>query len=136
MKLPSDKRVLVVDDDEIMRNTISQILINFDIKDISQAPDVATAKQILQSYYDNEKPFHLVLCDHHMPNNTGLDLINHIRMNLRYKEVPYITITSDAQRTVVLPYISAGADSFIVKPVKDADLYEKILQVWKKRKVM
>lgn len=136
MKFPSDKRVLVVDDDEIMRNTISQILTGFDIKDISQAPDVATAKQIMQEAFDKEKPIHLILCDHHMPGNTGLDFITHVRMNLRYKEVPYITVTSDAQRTVVLPYISAGADSFIVKPVKDADLYEKITQVWKKRKVI
>lgn len=136
MKLPADKRVLVVDDDELMRNSISQILNSFDIKNIVQAPDVPTAKQIVQDAYNSEKPFDLILCDHHMPNSTGLEFLSFIRINLRYKETPYITITSDSQRTVVLPYISAGADSFIVKPVKDTDLYEKIVQVWKKRKVI
>lgn len=136
MKLPGDKRILVVDDDAIMRNTISQILNKFDLTQIVQAPDVPTAKQVVQDAYNSEKPFDLILCDHHMPNSTGLEFLSFIRINLRYKETPYITITSDSQRAVVLPYISAGADSFIVKPVKDTDLYEKIVQVWKKRKVL
>ena len=71
-----------------------------------------------------------------MPGNTGLDFITYLRSSLKFKEISYITITSDSQLPVVLPYLSAGADSFIVKPIVEKDLYAKIVQVWTKNRVL
>ena len=134
--LPLGKKILVVDDDAQMREAISSILIKIGFKKIVTAESAADAKQLLTKAYDEKDPFDLVLSDHHMPGNTGLDFISYVRASLRFKDLGFITITSDAQRSVVLPHISAGADAYIVKPVNEKDLQAKITQVWTKRGVI
>ncbi len=133
---PADKKVLIVDDDKLMRDTLQSIVTKFGLKKIIAVDNVNDAKRLLVAAHDENDPFHLVLCDHHMPGNSGLDFINYVRMSLRFRELPFITITSDSQRSVILPYISAGSDSFIVKPVNDIDLQNKITQVWTKRGII
>ncbi len=133
MKFKDDKKVLIVDDDPQMRETLTSYMRKFGLVKIFEAPDVNEAKRLLVESVTSGEPFHLVLCDHHMDQHTGLDFISYIRMSLRFSDVPFITVTSDSSRPVVLPYISAGADSFIVKPVIEKDLYNKIAQVWTKR---
>lgn len=89
------------------------------------------AQNILQQSFKMNNPIHLILCDHHMPGKTGHDLIHFVRTNMIFRDVGYITVTSDARREVIVPYISAGADSFIVKPVNPDELKTKITQVLK-----
>jgi two-component system, chemotaxis family, chemotaxis protein CheY len=134
--LPADKRVLVVDDDRQIRHILKSMLIKLGIKKISAAENVDEAKKFLQEAEIENDPYNLILCDHNMPGVSGLDFIVYLRQSLKYKEIPFITITSDSSRTVVLPYITAGSDSFIVKPPVEKDLLAKITQVWTKKGLM
>lgn len=134
--LPLDKKILLVDDDATIRGTLKSSLLKFGFKHISEADDVVTAKKLLLTSYDENNTFDLILCDHHMPGNTGLDFITYLRSSIKFREIAFITITSDAQRSVVLPYLSAGSDSFIVKPFNEEDLQSKIIQVWTKRGII
>ena len=131
MKLPPNKQVLIVDDSKEMREHLISILNSLGVTKIVQAESVDKAKETLVAHYDNGGIFDLILCDHHMPGNVGTHFINFVRKDNKFSSISYITITSDSQRSVVLPYISAGADSFIVKPVSAEDLYNKISRVWK-----
>lgn len=133
MKFFEDKKVLVVDDDDDLRKEVVSILQALNFKKILDVNSVTKAKEIMLEAFNEAEPIDLILCDHHMPNNTGLQFISYIRMSLKFKNVSFITITSDSDRAVVLPYIGVGADSFIVKPVNEKDLTNKILQVLKKR---
>lgn len=133
--LLANKRILVVDDDVYMRDNLKSTLIKFGVEKVVAAENATEAKKNLMAAHDQNEPFHLILCDHHMPDNTGLDFINYIRSSLKFRDISFITITSDAQRSVVLPYLSAGSDAFIVKPYDEKDLLAKITQVWLKRGV-
>lgn len=126
-------RVLVIDDSDMILEGTSRILKQIGVDKISTALNVNDANKLLNDAFENNDPYQLILCDHHMPGSNGMDFLKKIRINMRFKDIPFITITSDSQRTTVLPYISLGADSFIVKPVNAEDLEAKITQVWKKK---
>lgn len=134
--LPPNKKIMVVDDDVYMRDRLQSTLIKFGAAKVALFDNATDAKKALVAALDQKEEFHLVLCDHHMPENTGLDFINYIRNSPKFREVSFITLTSDAQRSIVLPYLSAGSDAFIVKPYNEQDLLAKILQVWHKRGVI
>lgn len=134
--LPKDKKIMIVDDDVYMRTQLKDTLIKFGATKISDFENATDAKKALVAAYELKDEFHLILCDHHMPENTGLDFINYIRGSIKFKNIAFVTLTSDAQRSVVLPYLSAGSDAFIVKPYNEQDLLAKILQVFHKRGVL
>lgn len=127
---------MIVDDDMYMRNQLKDTLTKFGATKISHFENAADAKKALVAAFEQKDEFHLILCDHHMPENTGLDFINYIRGSIKFRNISFITLTSDAQRSVVLPYLSAGSDAFIVKPYNEQDLLAKILQVFHKRGVL
>ena len=127
---------MVVDDDVLMRNQLKDTLSKFGITHVGLFDNAADAKKALMVAFEQKSEYHLILCDHHMPENTGLDFINYIRGSIKFKNIPFITLTSDAQRSIVLPYLSAGSDAFIVKPYNEQDLLAKILQVFHKRGVL
>lgn len=121
-------KFLVVDDDPNMRSHLVSLLKKNSVNNILQTDNVEQAKLILQQEFDKAEPIDCILCDHHMPNNTGLDFITFVRMSMKFRQVIFITVTSDSERSVVLPYIAGGADSFIVKPAQEKDLILKISQ--------
>lgn len=128
-----NKKVLVVDDNSQMRQLLTDVLKSIGFENLVETDNVNNAKEIVLEAFNQAEPFDLVLCDHHMPNNSGLELISYIKMSMKYKDMAFITVTSDSDRSVVLPYISAGVDSFVVKPVSEKDLFNKISLVFKKK---
>lgn len=128
-----NKKILVVDDNDLMREQLIKDLKELKFTNIVAADNVTLAKETVINSFNAGELVELILCDHHMPNNTGLDLLNFIRMSIKFNSLAYITVTSDSDRSVVLPYIAAGADSFIVKPANTKDLISKIKQVVEKR---
>ena len=128
---PVDLNILVVDDVDASVQALVIALQSLGVLNILTSNSTDIAKNILQKSFENNKPIHLILCDHHMPGKAGHDFINFVRMNMTFRDVGYITVTSDARRAVIVLYISAGADSFIVKPVNSDELKTKMTQVLK-----
>lgn len=134
-ELPKKLKILVVDDDSIMRASHLKMLKNLGIDRVVESDNIVKAKEILAEEFNKAEPVHLIMCDHHMPGGLGIQFITYVRTSLKFKNLGFITITSDASRPVVLPNISAGADSFIIKPVNEKDLLNKLLQVVSKRNI-
>lgn len=131
MKLSPELRFLIVDDNHEMRGHVVSTLKKNNFKNILEASSVSEAEKLLEQAFNSAELVDVVLCDHHMPDNTGLDFINYVKMSIKFKNVIFITITSDSSRAVVLPYIGAGADGFVVKPVSEKELLTKISQLIK-----
>jgi two-component system response regulator HydG len=89
------------------------------------SPDVAQAIKILES-----TPVDLVITDLKMPKVSGLDLVRHIRENLKDTEVMMITGYATIEGAVKA--IKVGAEEYLPKPFTDEELFSAVRRVLSK----
>lgn len=116
--------ILVVDDSRIMRNIIKNSLAQiprFAGVDYLEAGDGTEAWRVLEA-----KAVDLLLLDWNMPLLNGIELVKRIRSDARFKALPIVMITSEAAKYNVIEAVKAGVNDYLVKPVSDRSLLEKI----------
>jgi len=70
--------------------------------------------------------YDLVICDWGMPVMTGEELLKWIRNHPDLNHTPFIMLTSRSEKEYVMRAISAGVNSYLIKPFTIADLIQKI----------
>jgi len=118
----SDRRVLVVDDNQDIRELILFILRDAGLTAISAANgDQAIA--LLELH-----PVDLVLLDVMMPGKNGLQILSEIRQSPHpaTAALPVILISAKSQTTDVDRGLALGANSYIIKPFT-ADALLKVI---------
>lgn len=111
---PQRETILVVDDvpqtvEVLQRNLIAQGY------EVLTAPGVAEALSITAT-----TPVDLVITDFKMPKASGLDLVRHIRENLKDVEVMMITGYPSIEGAVTA--VKIGAEEYLAKPFTDEEL--------------
>jgi DNA-binding NtrC family response regulator len=129
MHMPSEMRtrILAVDDapatlEVLQRNLAAQGY------DVLTAPGVAEALNILGDTYVD-----LVITDLKMPGVSGLDLVRHIRENLRDTEVMMITGYATVEGAVQA--VKTGAEEYLSKPFTDEELLAAVRRALEKLRV-
>ncbi len=117
-------KILVVDDFSTMRKIIKNLLRKLGYQEVHEAENGEVALEMLKS--DN---FNFILADWNMPKMNGLDLLKAIREDEKYKDIPFVMVTSEANKDNILKAVEAGADDYIVKPFNANDLKEKLKTV-------
>ncbi len=112
-------RVLLADDDTMMRRLIGKILEDLGVDDVVE---VANGDQALTKYFDES--FGLVVLDWHMPGVDGLDVVKLIRAG--GSETPILMVTGESQESLVLEAIQAGITDYVKKPFDHTVLREKL----------
>ena len=114
---------LIVDDSRIMRNIIKNSIINEGLKgfEFLEASDGREALAIIQS-----NSVDVLLLDWNMPNLNGLELVKKLRKDPRYAALPIIMITSEAAKYNVIEAVKEGVTDYLLKPVSDRTLSEKL----------
>ncbi len=102
--------VLVVDDDEIMRNGIKRILESEGYNVIAAEDGIALSKILETTRLD------LILLDVNLPWIDGFELCRLIKDHHHLKVVPLVMISAGNSAEEVQRGISAGADDYIAKP--------------------
>jgi len=120
-KLPSSKRVLVADDDPVMRHLISTIIKQQE-HEVVVAEDGRAAYRILQS----DSAFKAAILDMTMPFLEGLDLVRYMRSEKRLMRIPIMMITAEQDIKLMASSFSAGATAFLRKPFTPAQLQSAI----------
>lgn len=108
--------VLVIEDDEMIRECIYEIL--------AAAGYVAAQASSGRAGLDQlavQRPA-LVLCDFHMPGFTGLDVLKAMRAEPATREIPLVVITADASADARKRAVFLGADGYLLKPFNAAQL--------------
>src|SRR4051812_11766044 len=123
-------RVLVVDDMLTMRKLVSKVCKELGFTDITEAGDGAKG---WESISNSTPPIGLVISDWNMPNSTGLDLLKRVRSDSRFKGLPFVLVTAEAEQHQIVEAIKAGVDSYVVKPFTADGLKEKLEAVHKKK---
>ena len=111
------RRVLIVDDEEINREILGNIL--SDEYDITYAEN---GKQAYELIHERMSMYSLILLDLLMPVMNGFELIEKLRSEDDTKGIPVIVMTSEKEAEV--KSINLGASDFITKPY---DMPEVIL---------
>lgn len=100
-------RVLVVDDDETIRDTLYELLSEEYVCQTAETAEKAFAR-LEADVYD------VVLTDISMPGLSGLELLGHIRQ--RFADTPVIIISGISDQEHAQGLIRLGAFDFLLKP--------------------
>ncbi len=117
-------KVLVVDDCEVMRRLMTDVLSQAGITDVGQASDGNEAVEAAAS-----DTYDAVLMDWSMPNMSGLEAVQAIRS--AGNQVPIVMVTAASEAVHVEEALEAGANSYVVKPFGNAAIISKIREVLK-----
>ncbi len=117
--------VMIVDDFPTMRTIIRNLLKQLGFKKIVEAEDGRNALIVLKN---NSVDF--LITDWNMPNMTGMELLETIRADSKFKNLPVLMVTAEAAKDNVLQAIKAGVNNYIVKPFTAEVLKEKIEKIF------
>lgn len=104
-------RVLVIDDDPIMREVASAKLAEAGY-DVDVAADGAEGLARLKA-----RPFDLAISDVDMPRMNGFAMTRAIRADSALAALPVIMVTGSERKDAVEEAFAAGATSFLAKPI-------------------
>lgn len=129
---PSDAKILIVDDSNFARTMIKNGLRELKFWKIMEATEAKQAQEILLDTEQEQDPVQLVICDIHMPNISGLELLQWMRLNDRFKDLPVIMLTNSQNRAEVVEAGKLGVAHYMIKPFELNTLREKIESTWQK----
>jgi two-component system sensor histidine kinase/response regulator len=122
-----DGRALVVDDNEINRSLLMQLLPQWGLL-TTCAANGAEALDLFRKSVEQGAPFTVVLLDQNMPGMDGYAVAEKIRLFPK-EEQPLIVILSSAPASVEPARLKElGIERSLIKPLRRAALYEAIRQ--------
>jgi putative nucleotidyltransferase with HDIG domain len=122
------EKILVVDDEEAIREVISTLL---DAKGY-QCTSVCNGKLALDDF--EKDSFDLVLSDIVMPEMDGLKLLGNLRAH--DPDVPVIMVTAMHDISIALEAIRAGAYDYILKPFEKDQLHLSVSRALEHRRLV
>ncbi len=131
----TDTKILIVDDMQSQRELLGAYLRRIGFADIVEASDGKEAYETLMQSYQTELPIKLIISDWNMPNLSGLDFLKLVRSNLDFAKLPFLIITNENEKHRVVEAIQNGVTNYMVKPLEESTLKEKLERTWEKVKV-
>lgn len=104
-------RILVVDDEMMMRMIVRRILKQMGVEQVVEAPSGTQALARLRA-----EAFHSVVLDWSMPDLSGVEVLKAVRADAALRTIPVLMVTGESTKAKVEEAIGAGADAYIVKP--------------------
>jgi two-component system, chemotaxis family, chemotaxis protein CheY len=120
-KHTTPKRVLVADDDPVMRHLVTTLLKQREYEAVV-ASDGREAYRILQT----DSRFSAAIFDMTMPFLEGLDLIRYMKSEKRLMSIPIMMISAEQDIKLMADSFSAGATAFLPKPFTPEQLQSAI----------
>jgi two-component system chemotaxis response regulator CheY len=113
--------ILVVDDDETMRNLVCRMLKRMKVAGVVEANG---GQQALERLEQTPAKVDLVICDWNMPGMTGMELFQ--KVHSTKPMLPFLMLTGRADLDSVVAAKKAGVPGYIVKPISPQELKTKI----------
>jgi two-component system, chemotaxis family, chemotaxis protein CheY len=126
-----DLRILIVDDDPFMRNTIRAMLRVIGRFIVTEANDGETALQMIAA----RKP-ELVLCDINMEPMNGLRFVEQLRNheNTALRDVAVVMLTMHSDAATVEYAANLNIRGYLVKPVSPKQLTNRLQAIFRERR--
>ncbi len=122
----SDVPVLVVDDNELNRRILREMLESWGIP-VTTVEGAWQAISVLRNRVQNGEPLPLLLSDVHMPEIDGFELVRQLRQIDGLQQTQVIMLTSGGRAGDIARCEDLGIEMHMMKPVKQSELLEAIL---------
>ena len=114
IKVDMSKRILVVDDDEVLRYSMLKALKRFEFE-LFESESAQMTQQIINQQSKLQKPINWVVLDLRLGADSGLSLARWI---LHYDDkIKIVIITGYASVSTAVKAIKLGAQNYLIKPV-------------------
>ena len=115
-----EKQIIIVDDEEAIRELVADVLEKENFKVIKCADTDDGYKEILKIKPD------LIILDVKMPQIGGIELCRLVRANTETKNIPVIMLTVEATEVDKVIGLEVGADDYITKPFSNKEFVARI----------
>ncbi|MFH1488312.1 MAG: response regulator [Pseudomonadota bacterium] len=110
------KRILVVDDDEMVLMALDELL----SPEGYEVDTVLSGTEALGKLDKND--YHLLMLDIIMPEMDGFELCKRIREKDKYRDVPIVFLTAKSREVDRIHGLESGANLFLSKPISPEKL--------------
>jgi DNA-binding NarL/FixJ family response regulator len=114
------KRIIVIEDEHILRSNICEIL-KMNGYHVIEAQNGAQGFMYIQSLIPD-----LILCDIKMPERDGIWVLEEVRKDPKLSKIPFIFLTAKISPKDVREGMGLGADDYITKPFISSELIRAI----------
>ncbi len=122
------RRVLVVDDNEMARNVMDDMLSGMSFK-VAQATGGKEAIAAVQEATKSGQPYEIVFLDWQMPGMDGIQAAREIR-SLPLSALPHLVmVTAHGREEVIKEAENAGLEDFLIKPVNASVLFDTAIRL-------
>ncbi|RKU07370.1 hypothetical protein C6502_19065 [Candidatus Poribacteria bacterium] len=130
MENMAKEHILVVDDEQNMRNTLAFILETANYQVTTAAEGREALEEILAAR-ENGRPVDLLITDFRLPGLTGLQLID--ELNYLKIKIPVLVITAYGNRSLFLELMRTGCADYLDKPFDYKELVKRVDSLVKKK---
>ena len=123
--LTPDIKILVVDDFPTMRRIVKTLLKQVGFNNFVEAEDGEQGLRMLET----ESGIDMVVSDWNMPNMTGIELLKVVRSKPKFKDLPFLMVTAEAEKENIIEAVKSGVSNYIVKPFTAQTLKEKLMKI-------
>ncbi|MCX6170332.1 MAG: response regulator [Ignavibacteriales bacterium] len=121
------KKILVVEDETVIRENISDLL-------ETEGFEVLSAEDGLEGYnIAQERLPDLILSDIMMPGMNGLEMLKRLQDNPLTSAIPFIFLSAKVEPQDIREGMTLGADDYLLKPYRCSDLLSAIESRFKKK---
>lgn len=124
-----DKKVLIVDKNETNRRILS-----LQVEKLGMTATSVNSGEEALGLLDQNHPFHVILTNMKMPEMDGLTLAKKIRKNPAYEKIKIIISSYLGKSESGLKDAEKIFDAFLLKPIKESQLFNRLAEVFERRK--
>lgn len=120
-------KTLIIDDDEIVRKQLAQVLHNMGYQTIQSG----NGRHAWETLWEN-KDITLIVTDVMMPDMDGRELLQLIRGNSLFKELPVVVLSGVASEDIIGTMLSLGHCAYCSKPIDSKAFKDCVAHVLEK----
>jgi two-component system, chemotaxis family, chemotaxis protein CheY len=122
-------RILLVDDLELTRSMMRLELVRLGLRLVDESEHGEQAWNQLVAADAAKTGYSLVISDWNMPGISGMELLERMRADPRFKKVAFIMLTAETELEFAVKALSGGASDYLNKPVSPELLRKKVVKV-------
>ncbi len=122
-----DLKILIVDDQADARALMRNMLNEFGVHQVFEAPDGRQALSFIDAAFDFVD---FIICDWNMPSISGVELLRQLRTV--DPDIPFLMVTGRGDMDSVVEAKSSGVSGYIRKPFSPAQFEAKVRIIMKK----
>lgn len=124
------KKILIIEDDDSIRENIRQLLTRFGYE-VYEAENGLKGVEL-----SGEIMPELIVCDIMMPDLDGYEVLENLNRQTETAAIPFIFLTGRSEMSDLRYGMGLGADDYIIKPFKAGDLLRSIETRLKKKETI